>query len=261
MSSLWLMYHDVVDRQPEPWVPPTAALYHVDAARFAEHLDAIRASDLPVVTAGAWRPGEASVVLTFDDGWLGSLGRGVELLAEAGFAATFYILRDFIGRRGFADRQALLDAHRAGMEIGVHGCSHRALTSCNEDEVRHELGDCKHSLEDLLGAAVTSASAPGGEWTPAIARVAGELGLRTLATSRPGLNKAKTPAHRLRRMAIRRHTSAADVARLCRFELGPELWRWRLLQTPRSLLGPRLYTRLRRVALRDQQHHEEIFKL
>ncbi|MEO1367789.1 MAG: polysaccharide deacetylase family protein [Acidobacteriota bacterium] len=260
MSSLWLMYHDVVDGEPDPRVPPSAALYHVTAERFAAHLDAITASGLPATTAGAWRAGERSVVLTFDDGWLGSLRRGVEQLQHSGLVATFYILKDFIGRRGFADRQSLLDAHRAGMEIGVHGSSHRALSSCTEDEVRSELGDCKKELEDLLGAPVVSASAPGGEWNPGIARIAEELGLRTLSTSRPGLNRAGAPPRRLRRMAIRRQTSAAHVAKWCRFDVGAELWRWRLLQLPRTVLGPRLYTRLRRTLLRDRGHHDEIFK-
>ena len=262
MSSLWLMYHDLFVDEPERWVPPTAAHYHVSSASFAAQLEVIKRSGLEILTAGEWRPEvrRKSVVLTFDDAWMGSIRLGLPILLDAGFRATYFVIRDFVGRRGFADDSALLEAHRAGMEVGVHGSSHRDLRHCTDAEIRRELGDCQKYLQDLLGAPVISSSAPGGGWNARIAAIAEELGFATLSTSRPGLNDRRTSSHCLRRMSLRRQSTVDDVAKLCRFELGAELWRWRVLQVPRRLMGDRLYTRLRRTLMRDKEHHEEIFR-
>jgi peptidoglycan/xylan/chitin deacetylase (PgdA/CDA1 family) len=201
-----------------------------------------------VQTVGEWvaAPADArSVSLTFDDGWAGSLSSGVAALAEAGFQATFFVTRDFVGTRNFADAQMLQDAHAAGMELGTHGVTHRFLSDCSELEIREELAGSKAFLEDLLGAPVDVGSVPGGAWSPLVGRIARECGYRALCTSRPGVNDATTDPMQLRRVPIRRETDAATVRRYADGEVRREAARAAVLELPRRILGRERYARLR----------------
>jgi peptidoglycan/xylan/chitin deacetylase (PgdA/CDA1 family) len=262
MGSVWLMYHDVHEVAPRPDLPRSATMYHVSRATFAGHLAAIKASGRRVLTVGGFlRQPDDSVVITFDDGWRGAFDIALPLLVNEGWRATFFVTRDFIGRSGFCDGEALAAAARAGMEIGVHGTTHRMLSACTRDEILEEFASCKSHLEGLLSRPVSLASLPGGDVNRTIVACAQQAGLRCLCTSRPGLNHAGTSRFDLRRVAIKMSTSDADVARYCRHGLGREIARWRLLQIPRSLLRGKHYSRLRRRFLGEHGHPpHEVFE-
>jgi peptidoglycan/xylan/chitin deacetylase (PgdA/CDA1 family) len=248
VRGLVLMYHDVHEgAAPAAGMPRTASLYHVSRAAFREHLRVVAARGIPVRTVGEYVAGAGgdSIVLTFDDGWEGSLSAGAECLVEAGLRATFFVTRDHCGRPGFAGASLLRDAHAAGMEVGAHGATHRLLARLSEAELRAELESSKAFLEDLLGAPVTTASVPGGDWSPLVARVAREAGYTALCTSRPGVNDGRTDPLALRRVAIRRSTTLAAVERYADFRVGGAVLRAAAFDLPRRLVGPRRYAALR----------------
>jgi peptidoglycan/xylan/chitin deacetylase (PgdA/CDA1 family) len=248
------MYHDVYERAPRPDVSAGAAKYHVSRERFAAHLLAVERAGHRVVTVGEFvaAPDAAghSVVLTFDDGWSGTFEVALPLLAERGWRATAFVTKDFIGRRHFAGRDTLRSAAAAGMEIGVHGVTHRMLSACTPAEIVAEFRDCRDYLEALLGHPVTHASIPGGDMTPLVVSCAREAGITSLSNSRPGVNCAGSSPFDLRRLAIRATTRDVDVQRYCRFNLARERARWVALQMPRAVLGMQRYSRLRRAILR-----------
>lgn len=267
MGSLWLMYHDVYElsRARTTGVPRSAAMYHVSADRFKLHLRAIAQSGLPVTTVGRFVSGqwasENSVVLTFDDGWAGAFDVALPLLAELGWRATFFVTLNFMRRKGFCEPSMLVDAAKAGMEIGIHGTTHRMLSSCSRSEVVEEFSACKEGLESLLGWPVEHASLPGGDLTPTVVACAKEAAVMSLCNSRPGLNDPTTPRFDLRRLAVRESTSRADMARYCAFNLDREKARWMLLRMPRTVLGMNRYSRLRRLMLNERDGNpSELFK-
>jgi peptidoglycan/xylan/chitin deacetylase (PgdA/CDA1 family) len=256
--GVWLMYHDVYrGSTPDPAIATGAARYHVSERAFRRQAEIVASAGVVVRTAAEHvaavreRDARHSITLTFDDGWHGSLSAGVERLAEQGLRATFFVTRDYVGRRGFADPSLIREARAAGMEIGSHGATHRFLGRCSEEELRAELGDSKAFLEDLLGEPVTTASAPGGDWTPLVARIARECGYEALCTSQPGTNDDGTDLYRLRRVAIRSGTSARAFRRYARFSVTPEVVRATVLEVPRRVLGPARYAALRARLLGD----------
>lgn len=262
MKSLWLMYHDVYGSEPRLGVPASASSYHVSRQVFAKHLGAIARSGAHVCAAGEAlaRVDDADiVVITFDDGWMGSFDLAVPLLLERGWRATYYVTRDFVGRPHFGVAATLRAAAAAGMEIGVHGVTHRMLSALPRHDVVAEFRDCRMWLEDLLGQPVRHASLPGGDYTPTIAECAREAGLASLANSRPGLNRASSSPFDIHRLAVKGATSLDDVARWCRFDVVREQARWSLLQVPRRVLGMRNYSRLRRFMLGEHDRTAEVF--
>jgi peptidoglycan/xylan/chitin deacetylase (PgdA/CDA1 family) len=263
MKSIWFMYHDIYQKEPMPGVPRSAAMYHVSRETFAQHLSAIQVSGLRVITASEFLKSHDSnsVILTFDDGWRGAFETALPMLQEFGIKATFFITKDFVGHRGFCDRSLVSEAANAGMEIGVHGTTHRMLSGCSPEEIRWELSACKEFLESLFQQQIVSASMPGGDWNKVIASCAKEIGLKLLCTSRPGVNKPEVSLYNLRRVAIRESTSSLDIRRYCSYNARKELLRWTILQLPRATLGMKRYSLLRRRLLGEQKvRGNELFK-
>ena len=248
MRAVSLIYHDVYCAQDRGNLPATATMYHVSQPTFSRHLDAVQSSGRLVVTVAEYLRGAGgdSVLLTFDDGWAGTFNVALPLIRERGWSATVFVTRDLVGRPGFCTEEMLRQASRAGTEIGIHGTTHRMLSGCSEDEITAEFSLCKTYLEALLDRPVESASLPGGDINRTIVDCARAVGLKSLCTTRPGINTAHTPPFGLRRVAIRRGTPASAVARYCRYALGREVTRWMVLQLPCRLLGMRNYSRLRR---------------
>ncbi len=253
MRSVWLMYHDVHDGAHRPDVPAGAAAYHVSRGRFAEHLQVIADSGRRVHSAGDCLAADVSapdsVVLTFDDGWMGTFTQAWPLLAARGWSATVFVTRDFVGRRHFCDRAALREAADSGFEVGVHGVTHRMLSACTRAEVVSEFRDCKTYLEDLLGRPVRHASIPGGDMTTTVVDCAREAGVTSLANSCPGVNRSDSPPFDLRRLAIKAETASTTIGRYCQFRVTPEWARWTLMEAPRRILGMQRYSQLRRLIL------------
>jgi peptidoglycan/xylan/chitin deacetylase (PgdA/CDA1 family) len=258
------MYHDVYGPSSRSAAPRSSGMYHLSSPAFASHLDAIERAGLEVTTVGRFLAvggGERSVALTFDDGWAGTFTQAVPALLRRDWRATVFITRDFIGRPGFCDAAMIRDAAAAGVEIGVHGTTHRMLSGCTYDQIVWEFRACREHLESVLGQPVVHASLPGGDGTPEIVAAAREAGVTAICTSRPGVNTSSTPRAKLLRMAIRSSTTADDVARYCAFDVRRERARWALLQLPRSALGMRTYSRLRRMMFGEPDgHRQEVFK-
>lgn len=88
------------------------------------------------------------VALTYDDGPSEWTGRILEQLAAQGNTATFFVIGAAIGT---GHRQTLRDIAAAGCEIGIHGYSHRELTSLSEAEIREELTATRDLIAEFSG--------------------------------------------------------------------------------------------------------------
>lgn len=77
----------------------------------------------------------------------------------------------------------LREMHAAGMTVGSHSASHRALPVEPEETVRTELAGSKRTLEEGLGAEMPHLSYPHGEFSPAAVAAAAEAGYRRAYTT------------------------------------------------------------------------------
>lgn len=261
MRAICLMYHELfADGASPDSVHSSIQMYASSESAFVAHLHAIQRSGLSVRRADEWLAhrdaNDDSMIISFDDGWMGSLTLGVEALLKFGWRGTFFITRDYIGQPHFATATELRQAHAAGMELAGHGTTHRYLGNLSEADVRAEFGDVKKYLEDLTGAPVRTASVPGGDWSPTVARIVRECGYEGLFTSYPGVNRANTDRWKLKRLAVRSAMTEQTIERYVHFSITGEVLRHRVLELPKRLLGMQNYAKIRRMVLGGREIEE-----
>lgn len=110
--------------------------------------------------------GENTVYLTFDDGPSNETERLLDLLAECGAKATFFVCGRNIERRPEPARRALAEGH----VLGNHTYNHRFLLGLSPAGVRSEVTRAQHAIEDATGVRPRLFRPPYGvrsPWLPA----------------------------------------------------------------------------------------------
>jgi peptidoglycan/xylan/chitin deacetylase (PgdA/CDA1 family) len=162
----------------------------------------------PATNAGARR-----VVLTFDDGYRGVKERALPALKTRGFRATVFVVADRVGGAndwdGETPGEPLLAAdeiralHGAGIEIGSHGATHRALTRLDVADLAREVAGSKETLERITGAPVTSFCYPYGDFDDRVVDAVRAAGYRAATVIRGGISEDLSDPFRLKRVAVR----------------------------------------------------------
>jgi peptidoglycan/xylan/chitin deacetylase (PgdA/CDA1 family) len=167
------------------------------------------------------------VVLTFDDGYRGVKEHALPALQTRGFAATVFVVADRIGGvndwDGETPGEPLLTAEDirelqgAGIEIGSHGATHRALTALPETDLAREVAGSKETLERITGAPVISFCYPYGDFDDRVVEAVEAAGYRAATVIRGGIPKDLSDPFRLKRVAVRgTHTRLDFVLALTR---------------------------------------------
>jgi len=94
------------------------------------------------------------VSITFDDVPLSAWEPGARLLEERGWHGTFYIATALFGQHTphwrVAGREAVVDLHRRGHEVGLHSHHHRAAWGLNAAAFAEEIALSRRIFADLV---------------------------------------------------------------------------------------------------------------
>lgn len=136
--------------------------------------------------------------ITFDDGYLSVYEYAFPALVERKLTATVYIVANTIGGINDWDRkcgdqmekmmsaQQIREMAEAGFEIGSHTLTHSHLTDVPDDQLKSELEDSKHKLEDLIGREVVAFSYPYGDFDERVIEAAVAAGYKNAVSTRLG---------------------------------------------------------------------------
>ena len=181
-----LMYHDIAG-------PEVTSGFRVDSARpyqlslpqFTSHLDVIEKGPLRPQTVLDLPADSDALLLTFDDGGESAM-RAADLLDVRGWKGHFFVTTGFIDTAGFVTRGDVRELHRRGHVVGSHSHSHPNICyNLKDEEMLAEWRTSCVLLADILGAAVTTASVPGGDMSRRTVAMAARAGIRCLFTSEP----------------------------------------------------------------------------
>jgi peptidoglycan/xylan/chitin deacetylase (PgdA/CDA1 family) len=215
-----LMYHEISAQ------PLSAGRLAVGPDQFADQLSYLRDGGYACVTAdalgtaldtgGAGLPARP-VALTFDDGFADFYDTALPLLLQHGFTASLYVTTGWVNgesaHRGMLSWPAIEAAHAAGIEIGAHSVHHPQLDQLAASSLRAELADCKHALEDRLGAPVPGLAYPFGYSSQLVRDTAAEVGYAYACAVGNRLAADTSDRFALPRLTIARSTSAQCFAR------------------------------------------------
>jgi peptidoglycan/xylan/chitin deacetylase (PgdA/CDA1 family) len=173
MKQFLVNFHGIGD-------PPS----HVDAA---EHEVWCSVDDflalLDLISQNSFNP---PVSITFDDGNISDAKVALPELKKRGLSATFFVCSGRIGRTGYLDGCALNDLVSAGMELGSHGVDHVDWRSCSPSQLKDEVTQSKHRLEDLCGREIISAGIPFGSYDRRVLGAVRDAGYHHAFTSDGG---------------------------------------------------------------------------
>ena len=137
--------------------------------------------------------------VTFDDGYLSVYEHAYPALVSHNMTATVYIVADSIGGINIWDRRAgdseepMMSAAQVremsdqGFEIGSHTLTHPHLTDLDEQQLKQEIVDSKHKLEDIIGKDVVSFSYPYGDLNDRVVSAVVEAGYKYAVSTKLGL--------------------------------------------------------------------------
>jgi peptidoglycan/xylan/chitin deacetylase (PgdA/CDA1 family) len=139
------------------------------------------------------------VLLTFDDAYADLRSAALPILDERGIPAVVFAVAGQIGGMNDWDRAlgarelALLDAdglravHAAGVEVGAHSVTHRALTGLSDSELQVEVAGAGERLVAAGLPRPRAFSYPYGEHDVRVTQAVGAAGYELGFTVEPGI--------------------------------------------------------------------------
>lgn len=179
------------------------ASYYVSPERFHRLMRWFRRRNYKTATLAQWLANELPpqhVLLTFDDAYDDLYENLMPLIQEHGYRPVIYVVADQIGGNNVWDQPAGLrarrlltleqirDMQRCGAEFGSHSLSHPWLPAISDEQLRREIFDSKHRLEDLLGTEIQSFAYPYGGVDRRVRSFVAQAGYKLAFTTQPGLN-------------------------------------------------------------------------
>jgi peptidoglycan/xylan/chitin deacetylase (PgdA/CDA1 family) len=101
------------------------------------------------------------VAITFDDGMQDIYTTAFPIMQHYGFSGTLFLIANWINGEGVMNTAEVQEMISNGWEIGSHSMTHFDLTS-DYSQLRYQLFDSKHKLEDLFGVPVNTLAYPFG---------------------------------------------------------------------------------------------------
>ncbi len=261
-----LMYHNVcangslADPHGE-WadLSPSIKSYFVEETAFASQMGLVRWHANPITlnqvrkffAPSASPPHSAtqpdlrpSTLMTFDDGWRGTLDLAVPVLRKHVAEATVFITTSLLDSPGFL-RAAELHSLPPELQVGSHCKTHGFLNEMSDAEIREELRVSKLELEQLTGRPIDTVAIPNGAVDSRVRRIAQELGYALVFTSEVHLNSRWSGPVHIGRAAIRSTSRPDDVRQFAEGNFGFDPFRRMVLSLPKRILGPTRYRQLR----------------
>jgi len=254
---VYLMYHELeLEGRKLVQSEPGYVRYILPLGVFRRQMEVMRDAGFRGLSVGEaiHDPHERSVCITFDDGCETDLIAAAPVLQDLGFRATFFLTAGFLDTPGYLRSAQVRDLDARGFEVGCHSMTHPYLSDLSDAELRREVVDAKHRIEQIVGHTIEHFSCPGGRYDSRTLEVARRAGFHTVANSEFHANSSTASPYRLGRVAILRDMTEEEFVAICG---GQGLWKRRLQDQVRrgvrQFLGNRAYERIRSSLLRERQ--------
>lgn len=154
------------------------------------------------------------ICITFDDAYEGLYKYAWPVLKKHGFAATIFVVTDYVGmdndwdvsRVGWKFRHLnwnqIIEMSESGIEFGSHSRTHQDLRHLDAEELRNELAQSKITLEKYLEKIIGILSYPFGRYNQRVIDAAVGCGYVSACSLSPRIKNSQINFMALRRSAI-----------------------------------------------------------
>lgn len=154
------------------------------------------------------------VAVTFDDGYASTLTYAAEQLTAQSIPFHVFLTKQYVeslDARYLNSSDVVALSRMPMVSLGVHGVSHSRMSTLPAEQIRRELNDSKHWLEDLIGRSVDTASYPHGDFDDSVVQIAKEVGLISVACSKSGTYVSEEQRLSIPRIDVWALDSAATI--------------------------------------------------
>jgi len=154
------------------------------------------------------------VLVTFDDGNVSDIEIALPALLARGLKARFFVVSEFVDKKGFLSVDNIKTLQAAGMVIGNHGKFHHPWRDMTHGELHAELIEAKDRIEQIIANRIDCAACPYGDYDRMALKYLREYGYKQVYTSDGGWTGKN---HWLQpRNSLRSHSSIEEVRQLFR---------------------------------------------
>lgn len=153
-----------------------------------------------------------AVSFDFDDGYLGTYQNGLPILNRAGIRSTLHIISQSLGEPDYMTTEQMLDANRAGHDIGAHTRTHPFLPQLSPEQMRYEIEGSKQDLLGLGARPVDVFAYPYGEYNATAKQIVQEAGYIGARSVREGFNTEETDPFELFDQHVTSDVTVGQVA-------------------------------------------------
>lgn len=183
---------------PPAWAPSSEAPYWLSMERFKRILKLIESRN--------------DVEMTFDDGNMSDLTMAVPALLDNRRKATFFIVAERIGQKGYLGTKEVEGLLAAGMAVGNHGWRHERWTDVPSCQLSSDLQNAAARIAQLTQQPVYEVACPFGCYNRRVLSVLKRLESRPIYTSDGGATEKG--AWLRARMTIREDSSIRTIQEL-----------------------------------------------
>jgi len=198
--------------------------YCISPVDFAAHMHALADKGYTACTINGfidWIKGDVqlpdkSLLITFDDGYLGVFEHGLPVLSELKWPAVMFLVSGLTGKmdswcqRENPSRKAypligieeIQSMRTRGFSFCSHSRSHADLSRCNKAQLVDELAGSREDLAQLLGEPVDYIAYPYGRYNELVVEVAQDAGYMGAFSVQPGFNRPGMDRYRIRRIDV-----------------------------------------------------------
>lgn len=134
------------------------------------------------------------IIFTFDDGYADAYSQALPILKKYQMTATFYIIRNYVGKDNYMNQTQIDALEKEGFEIGSHTLSHPDLTKIGLDDARTQIFDSRQNAFTFCY--------PGGKYNTTTVEQVQEAGYKAAVTTHFGITDQDSSILELPRVRV-----------------------------------------------------------